>query len=472
MQSHEPSEQSASGREAGIPAPGTIFDGRFEIERLIGKGGMGYVLAARHLELQQRVAIKLLSPGREQQERGSSRLLREARASARIRSEHVVRVLDVVQSHETPAYIVLEYLEGEDLAHRLSERTRLDAAEAVDIVLQACEAVGEGHRLGIVHRDLKPSNLFLCSRAGRKTTVKVLDFGISKMDEAGASLTQSYALLGSPIYAAPEQLRSSRDVDARADVWSLGVVLYECVTGARPFVGQTLAQVCTSILHDSPRSPRAMEPELPRALEDVLLRCLRRDPAERYQSIEAFVDALRAFAPDAAERCANYLDALPPAEETRTSSSVLPKPPRVESSDTLTGSAEYDSRDEDAGSVRPTPNRQLRGKLSLAFAALLLASLGAWQLLRNFGHAAAVDSGAHSAVEPPASVAFSPIASAPPSSSSVRGDADVNSPSASASASPERAPVSLPAASNRTAGPQRMPSRRVRQPIVPWVDTR
>lgn len=481
METPEPSSAPASTPTAKVPAAGAILDGRFRVERLIGKGGMGYVLAAMHLELEQRVAIKLLSPEREHLERGASRLLREARASARIRSEHVVRVLDVVQGRENPPYMVLEYLEGEDLARRLSRRGKLDAAEAVDLILQACEAVGEGHRLGIVHRDLKPSNLFLCSRPGRNTTLKVLDFGISKMQETGASLTQSYALLGSPIYSAPEQLRSSRDVDARADIWSLGIVLYECVTGTRPFGGETLAQVCTSILHDTPRSPRAVEPRVPAALESVLLRCLRTAPEERYQSIEELVEALHDFAPRAAERCASYLSTLPPADEVqiaRRAGSAVPQQPRSVPSDTLTGSAEYDSRDGSSSATRHASSARRRVTVALGLAALVLGGIAGWQTLQAFDRAegATVITRSASAARPiPAIGSSAPSvvhASATPPHIHPPAPAPPPAPTASvAVATPQRrASTKSLSPSSRTAGPKR-PAPSI-APIAPWVDTR
>ena len=212
---------------------GEILAGKYRVERLLGSGGMGMVVAAHHLDLDEKVALKLLLPGAATNPMLVARFVREARAAAKIKSEHVARVTDVGQLEDGSPYMVMEHLEGSDLAAYLTRTGPLPVAEAVDFVLQACEALAEAHGLGIVHRDLKPANLFCVQRVDDQRSIKVLDFGISKIsvDTASQSLTQTSALMGSPLYMSPEQMQSARTVDARADIWSLGVILFELLAG-------------------------------------------------------------------------------------------------------------------------------------------------------------------------------------------------------------------------------------------------
>src|SRR5450755_319444 len=221
---------------------GDVLAGKYRIEAVLGEGGMGIVLSATHIELGSRVAIKVLRPELAHTEDAVSRLLVEARSAASIRSEHVARVLDVGRLESGLPFLVLEHLEGRDLQQILARSGRLASQVAVDFVLQACQALSEAHSAGIVHRDLKPENLFLTYRADGTPVVKVLDFGISKRlshDGREAARTNPSELLGSPLYMAPEQMKGSVSIDARVDIWSLGVVLYELCTGQSPFFGET-----------------------------------------------------------------------------------------------------------------------------------------------------------------------------------------------------------------------------------------
>lgn len=281
---------------------GDILAGKYEVERVLGKGGMGYVVAAFHAELGQRVAVKFLMPELCNSDEQVTRFLREARAAVRIRSEHVARVIDVGKLDNGAPYMVMEYLEGHDLSQELEARNQLPIDEAVDCVLQATEAIAEAHSLGIVHRDLKPSNLFLAQRADGSPLVKVLDFGISKamMDPDGApaaSLTGTQALLGSPNYMSPEQVRRPKLVDVRTDVWALGVILYELLSGRQPFIADNAMSVLAAVVSDPTPSLRESRPDVPVGLEAIIDRCLAKMPPERYQSVADLADALAPFAP-------------------------------------------------------------------------------------------------------------------------------------------------------------------------------
>jgi serine/threonine-protein kinase len=288
--------------------PGEVLAGKYRLERLIGRGGMGAVFAATDLVLGRRVAVKtLLAEGAARPE-SVQRFFNEARAAAQIESEHVVRVLDVGASADGTPFIVLELLEGSDLA-QLARQRAIDRVEVVDYVLQALEALAQAHARGIVHRDLKPANLFVARRAdGASLQVKILDFGISKMTLGAsfeqAGITSSMAILGSPAYMSPEQLRSAKRVDARSDVWSVGVILYELLTGRTPFVGDTVGELFAAVLEQAPPPLRSLRADIPPALDAAVLRCLAQDPARRFQSVSELASALAPFASPAAAAAA------------------------------------------------------------------------------------------------------------------------------------------------------------------------
>lgn len=279
--------------------PGNVLAGKFRVERVIGEGGMGMVLAAHHLQLDQRVALKVMRPDAGLGADGVQRFLREAQAVAKLRSDHVVRVLDVGALPDGAPYIVMEYLEGHDLAAHVHKRGRLSIEETIDFVVQACDALAEAHRLGIVHRDLKPANLFLSKDADGSAVIKILDFGISKQtfQDGRHDLTSTAGVVGSPSYMSPEQLRASRDVDGRTDIWALGIVLHELLTGRLAFEATTLAELHVAILSQPPVALRAVRHDVPPALEAVLLRCLEKDVRNRFQSVVELVGALFDFAP-------------------------------------------------------------------------------------------------------------------------------------------------------------------------------
>ncbi len=282
--------------------PGEILAGKFEVERVLGAGGMGIVVAARHTQLDQRVALKFLLPVACEVPGAVARFLREGKAAARITSEHVARVMDTGVLAGGAPYLVMEYLEGMDLGALVVERGRVHVDDAIEYVLQACEAIVEAHELGIVHRDLKPANLFLAHRADGSPLVKVLDFGISKVAGSGSrsQLTSASVLMGSPRYMSPEQMMSAKDVDARTDIWALGVILYELVTGKAVWHADTMQGLCALIA--SAPAPRLREsvPGAPQVLDDVVARCLTKAVDDRVASIADLAQALSPIAPSSA----------------------------------------------------------------------------------------------------------------------------------------------------------------------------
>lgn len=282
--------------------PGEVIDGKYRVERVVGAGGMGVVVAATHVQLRHAVAVKVLAPRSASWESAVPRFVQEAHAAARIRSEHAVRVFDVGALPGGLPYIVMEYLEGVDLHRVLDRRGPLPLPEALECLLQACEAVGEAHAVGVVHRDLKPANLVRCERPGAPPFVKVVDFGISKLLVAGdpahdVVVTAAHEILGSPLFAPPEQLRASRDVDARADIWALGAVGYTILAGRPPFEAETFTELYSRIAHSNAIPLSNLRPDVPPALARVIERCLARTPAARFQTVTELAIALAPFAP-------------------------------------------------------------------------------------------------------------------------------------------------------------------------------
>jgi serine/threonine protein kinase len=297
--------QAAPIRLAGMPAIGDVLAQKYRVESVVGKGGMGVVLSARHVQLGQVVAIKLLTlpPDEDRRDEAIARFLNEAQAAAKLQSDHVVRIYDVGQLEGGLPFMVMELLAGFDLGSLLDQQGALPEPEAVDYVLQACAGVAEAHRRGIVHRDLKPTNLFVTRRSDGLPLLKVLDFGISKQltdpmsGEELPTFTNTRMLMGSPSYMSPEQVRDARRVDARTDVWALGVILQELVTDAPVFRGESFPGVCAAIVADPPMPVRTMRPDVSPELEAIIGRCLQKDAALRYQSVTELAEALTPLAP-------------------------------------------------------------------------------------------------------------------------------------------------------------------------------
>ena len=281
---------------SSLPAPGAIVGGKYRVEGLIGRGGMGVVLAATHRVTGRRVALKWLLRDEQHDAELTQRLVREAQAAGRVRHENVVDVYDVGE-HEGAMFLVMELLEGETLAERLRRESRLDVGSTLQLLMPVMRGVQAAHACGVIHRDLKPSNIFLSVEPGSaEVKPRVLDFGVSKIGKGVGddhSLTQSGTLMGTPYYMAPEQLADGR-LDARADVYALGVILYQCLSGALPYDARSFSALVTQVATREPTPLGQQCPELPASLQACVMRALARDPQARHASVTALIEALEA----------------------------------------------------------------------------------------------------------------------------------------------------------------------------------
>jgi hypothetical protein len=278
-------------------APGAFIGGRWRLARELGRGAAGVVFEARD-EDGERVAIKILLPEWRTNESVVERFAREARVLMRLKTPHVGKLLDVGNldtAQGSLPFIALEYLEGMDLERVLESKGRVPFREAFAWCADACEGLSAAHELGVIHRDLKPSNVFLAeSGTDAGPTVKVLDFGIAAGDPTGASKLTNMGTIGTPYYMAPEQMMSSSDVDARSDVWSMGAVLYQLVTGELPFRGDSELQIFANVLTKPPLPLRAhVKSDASPEVEALVLKCLRRQRDDRYASMKDLASALR-----------------------------------------------------------------------------------------------------------------------------------------------------------------------------------
>ncbi len=425
---------------------GEVLAGKYRVDRVLGAGGMGVVVAAHHLELDERVAIKFLLPEVLTHVDAVSRFSREARAAVKIKSEHVAKVTDVGKLENGAPYMVMEYLDGHDLSAWLKQRGPLPIEQAVEFVLQACEAIAEAHSLGIVHRDLKPSNLFVIRRPDGGLSVKVLDFGISKTTSplgsgSGGTLTATSALMGSPLYMSPEQMQSSRDVDSRSDIWAVGVILYELVTGELPFVAETMPELVLRVVQGAPpASMRARLPAMPEGFEAVVLRCLDRDRGRRYESVSELATALLPFAPKRSRVSVERISGVLRAAGLSATALALPPSSEDESQGPATATAA-------SWGKTTRPKRRSSWLIAGALTAMLVGGTFAWRAMRLPAPAAAraltaVNANAAPsapAVEPvpvtAAAVPASPSAAAPPTVAPI----SAAQPVAVASADPSKA---------------------------------
>jgi len=302
-QQRETVRGGSDGSSSNNPvSTGELIGGKYRVDGVLGAGGVGVVVEATHIQLGELVAIKVLQPSAAEDPETVARFEREARASVRIKSDYVTKVLDVGELDSGVPYMVMEHLRGHDLSQVLRDRTCLPVDEAVEILLQACLAVAEAHALGIVHRDLKPANLFLLRRTDGSPHVKVLDFGISKiLARPGAipeaSMTQTATVVGSPLYMSPEQMESARYADERSDIWSLGTILFELIAGVPAFEATSMPQLCARILNGSPTCLLDVAPDVPEALWIAVKRALERKPADRYAHVGELARELQPFAP-------------------------------------------------------------------------------------------------------------------------------------------------------------------------------
>ncbi|NUO50491.1 MAG: serine/threonine protein kinase, partial [Polyangiaceae bacterium] len=278
---------------------GTVVAGKFRLDHVLGEGGMGVVYAATNLDLLKRVAIKIIRDELGTSEGLVARLLHEARSAARLESEHVARVLDVGRMDSGAPYIVMECLDGCDLATHLHASGALSVETAVLYLLQACEAVAEAHAAGILHCDIKPENLFLSFRPDGESILKVLDFGIARNLTAHSKTAPNLPedVVGSPSYMAPEAMRPDVCVGPAADIWSLGAVLYELVTAQKPFDADRVADIFDRVMNTQPAPPRVLAPSIPEGLEAIILRCLTKKEEGRFASVADLAAALAAFGP-------------------------------------------------------------------------------------------------------------------------------------------------------------------------------
>jgi len=406
-------------------SPGQILAGKYRIERVLGRGGMGVVVSARHIQLDEQVALKFLLPDALANQDAVRRFEREARAAVKIKSEHVARVTDVGTLESGSPYMVMEYLSGKDLGDYLAHLGPLPLEEAVEYVLQACEAIAEAHSMGIIHRDLKPANLFRIVRADGTPSIKVLDFGISKV-QGDHAMTQTSSMMGSPQYMSPEQMTAAKSVDARADIWAMGVILLELLSGKAPFDGDTIPELCVAILNSEPPPLSRLRPELPIEVGVIVERALKKNRDDRFANVAEFATALAAYGPPgaavSAERIRRVLGVNPERGARTllvgTGSTVDDARPRDRetSATMLAGEGVGGSTFLDASNTQPHPPAKSSLPLVLAaVGALALVGGGAWMLASPSTPAAAGEATSPSApADPPAAQPAAAPAPPPP----------------------------------------------------------
>ena len=474
---------------------GETLAGKYTVERVLGVGGMGVVVAAKHIHLGERVAIKFLLPHALARPDVVKRFMQEGQAAAKMKSEHIARVRDVGTLDSGAPYLVMEYLDGEDLGAVLRARRTLPVDIAVGYILQACEALADAHAAGVIHRDLKPGNLFLARKNDGTSVIKIIDFGISKVGVTGDGLppigngemTETAMMMGSPLYMAPEQMASARDVDGRSDIWSLGIILHTLLTGAPPFKAASVMQVYELIIAGAPPLRNAL-PSAPQGLEKILLKCLQKQRRDRYDNVADLAAALVEFGPvgarDSAERTARIQavnrpkGSEPPPTETaprelavaatrpHEGDSVERDPPRAELRSRPEGASLSDPRPLDPnlsqgpwdrGSVEPARKRPSRFVLTIGGVSAVVVAVGVFALFR----------GAPAPGSPLPTAAGSAMASAPLLASAAPRDPQapsvVPAPSdashtVAASASAPAAPPPIPTVIVAPTGPRARPS--------------
>jgi len=429
-------------------AKGEIVAGKYRVGKVLGRGGMGVVVGAVDLDLGRPVAIKFVLGSHLENDQAYERFRREARATARIENPHAVRVYESGRHKNGEPFIVMERLKGAVLQQVL-EGGPLPVSEAVTYTLQACEGLAAAHATGMVHRDVKPGNLFIEDRTDGTRLLKILDFGLAK-SIGSASLTGSERILGSPKYMSPEQIDSPHTVDARSDIWSLGVVLYEALTGQGPFNGSSLLVICAAILHTKPEAPSSIRGDIPSELDDVVMRCLAREPGERYADVGELSTALEQFAVPAMAGSANRVQRTLTAE------------PSVDIADD-------DELGDDGVNSNPSvtpwapPRRDSPSWPRLALGALAIATAvaaGAW-LSKPPAEAAPVTAGGAAATAPPQPPTPSPAQrAASPTAAPATAVSPTPQPAAEVAPMPAPAPIAAPVPKPELrAAPARAPAK-------------
>ncbi len=427
------------------PVEGEILAGKYRIERVLGRGGMGVVVQAHHTVLGERVAIKFLLADQVTSNDSLVRFLREAKAAARIKSQHIARVSDVGTLDDGAPYMVMEYLEGRDLSQVLEVERVIRTEDAVDFLIQACDAIAEAHAAGIIHRDIKPANLFLTRHHDGSPLIKVLDFGISKFSAADEpdGITRTAAIMGSALYMSPEQLQRTKHVDLRTDIYALGITLYELLSCRQPFEAETLPELAVAIVMGEPTPLGQLRPDLDPGLIAVIEKAFARDLNQRFQNVGDFVLALQPYAP---ARSSALIERI-----ARTAGGAVSSDQLYRSSyGSLSGATQAPvGGSTDLSSVQNTQTSSGSSKWPFALAALGVLALG--------GAAAGVffiQKSAASATESPSAAALTATSSpeettsAPPAEPASAAPAEVASaaPSAQAEPEPEDKPEQKPAA--------------------------
>jgi serine/threonine-protein kinase len=442
---------------------GEILAGKYQVERVLGAGGMGVVVAARHVGLDEKVAIKFLLPEMLRDPEVVARFAGEARAAVKIKSEHVARVHDVGTLENGAPYMVMEYLEGGDLAAWLEQRGALPIEQAVEFVLQACVAVAEAHALGIVHRDLKPANLFCVRRADGQLSIKVLDFGISKLTgprgslPRAVSMTATSAVMGSPLYMSPEQMLSAKSASAQSDIWALGVILYELLTGKVPFDGEAITEVAVNVATLPPHPTSRYRPDVAPELEAVILRCLEKDRRDRYPNVAEFALGLAPFATRSARASIERITNTIQAAGLSRSALSLPSTPRSEGTkESATEATALPVSDTRPGRTNVRPKSLAIVAIAVIPALVVFIGVGVvWKMAFTNNPATSLPSAelvtaapAPTPSVPPSTTSSPPTASAPPAASSAVSQA-TPAPRSAAAVSPRSSrtpPAAKPAA--------------------------
>ena len=458
--------------------PGDLIGGKYRVDRVLAVGGMGAVLEATHKTLRKRVAIKLMLPELTGHKEAVKRFLHEAHAAASLDSDFIAGVSDVDTLDDGTPYMVMDFIEGESLADLLDDGP-LPIERAVDICMQVCLGLQVAHTHGVVHRDIKPSNLMLTTTSSGEARAVILDFGIAKIDNpfgSSASLTNTRAMLGSPAYMSPEQVGNAKNVDRRTDIWSLGVVLWQMLTGESLFGAETVAEVLAAILRDDPGPPSALRARVPPELDEVVLRCLERQRGDRYGTAHELLHALAPFATQRARLSLVRLSDRPPPLST-AGSGVEASPSTslaVDGSVSASASTQMEGEAPPASGADPlaaaggltttNPNRRLL--VGVLAGAIVVAGVGFWLNASSPTAAgpgggttsapeaaapaaqpasAAVSPKGHESAKPAASRAESPPASSPPPSQSAQGVAvTAPGPVRTASPAPPPPPPSAP----------------------------